>query len=407
MVTIPFGLSVHHFISSVGADAGFAALIAVALLVLLFFSQARETHTLRTRADEASLRIQELEAELADMADQVAALPAEISVRAASPRAAAAYGAAQPGTPVRAGGVPTTALPPSAPAGVGAPALAAATRLIPDPDYSVPAYGPATAAGNGNGSSRPVVAASAATVERPVQARAASAPPPVAAPARVGAGGGQGGRGPGAGPARPGGPGQGPAGPSKGRPPGGGQPRYAGPSRPSGAPLRPSPRRSRGRIVFGVLLGAAALAAVAVGVIVLTGGGKTASSASRSASSTTLASHRTRPGVAVRPSAVTVSVLNGTDMQGLAGRVAQRLSGVGYREGSKPTNASDQTQATTVVAYMTPTDRPDALAVANTLKLSKASVQQIDPNTKAIACPPSQACTSMVVVIVGKDLAAQ
>ena len=50
MVTIPFGLSVHHFISSVGADAGFAALIAVALLVLLFFSQARETHTLRTRA---------------------------------------------------------------------------------------------------------------------------------------------------------------------------------------------------------------------------------------------------------------------------------------------------------------------------------------------------------------------
>ena len=156
-----------------------------------------------------------------------------------------------------------------------------------------------------------------------------------------------------------------------------------------------------------MLLGAAALAAVAVGVIVLTGGGKTASSASRSASSTTLASHRTRPGVVVRPSTVTVSVLNGTDMQGLAGRVAQRLSGVGYREGSKPTNASDQTQATTVVAYMTPTDRPDALAVANTLKLSKASVQQIDPNTKAIACPPSQACTSMVVVIVGKDLAAQ
>src|SRR6516225_9454668 len=121
MVTIPFGLSVHHFISSVGADAGFAALIAVALLVLLFFSQARETHTLRTRADEASLRIQELEAELANMADQVAALPAEISVRAASPRAAAAYGAVQPGVPVAAGAQTATSLPPSAPAGVGAP----------------------------------------------------------------------------------------------------------------------------------------------------------------------------------------------------------------------------------------------------------------------------------------------
>ena len=52
MVTIPFALSVHHFISSVGADAGFAAFIAVALLVLLYFSQARETATLRRRADE-------------------------------------------------------------------------------------------------------------------------------------------------------------------------------------------------------------------------------------------------------------------------------------------------------------------------------------------------------------------
>src|SRR6516165_6701762 len=112
MVTIPFGLSVHHFISSVGADAGFAALIAVALLVLLFFSQARETATLRHRADEAGLRLQELEAQLADMADQVAALPAEISVRAASPRAAAAYGAGQPGAPVAAGGPAGTALPP-------------------------------------------------------------------------------------------------------------------------------------------------------------------------------------------------------------------------------------------------------------------------------------------------------
>jgi hypothetical protein len=86
MVTIPFALSVHHFISSVGADAGFAAFIAVALLVLLYFSQARETATLRRRADEAGQRVQELETELAALADHVAALPAEISVRAAGPR---------------------------------------------------------------------------------------------------------------------------------------------------------------------------------------------------------------------------------------------------------------------------------------------------------------------------------
>ena len=61
MQTIPFALSVHHFISSVGADAGFAAIIAVALLVLLYFAQARETSTLRRRADEAGQRVEELE----------------------------------------------------------------------------------------------------------------------------------------------------------------------------------------------------------------------------------------------------------------------------------------------------------------------------------------------------------
>ena len=174
--------------------------------------------------------------------------------------------------------------------------------------------------------------------------------------------------------------------------------------------MRAPAHRSRGRVVFGVLLGAVAVAAVVVGVVALTGGGssKSHSSASRSASSATPASHpaSTTGLAAVQPSTVTVSVLNGTDMQGLAGHVAQQLAGVGYRKGSV-TNASDQTQASTVVAYMTSADRRDALAVAHTLKLSQASAQPIDPNTKAIVCPPSQACPSMVVVIVGKDLAGQ
>src|SRR6516165_9425576 len=95
MDSLPFGLSVHHFVSSVGADAGFAALVAVAILVLLYFAQARETATLRKRAEESDLRVQELEAQVGDLSDQVAALPAEISVRAASPRVAANYRGAQ------------------------------------------------------------------------------------------------------------------------------------------------------------------------------------------------------------------------------------------------------------------------------------------------------------------------
>jgi hypothetical protein len=393
MAQLPFALSVHHIISSVGADVGFASLIGLALLVLLFFSQARETATLRSRADEAGQRIQELESEVADLAEQLAAVPAEISVRAATPRSAAAVGAAQPGAPVAVGAGADGGLPPAAPAGVGAPALAAATRLIPDPVRPLPEYEPVTSAGNGNGTSaRPVVAASAATMQRPVQAPPSGAARPAGPPPRVNIGGG--GR-----PSRGLGAGQ-------GRPPGAGQPRPGAP-RP-GAPLRQPPRRSWGRLVLGGVIAVAALAAIAVGIIVLTGGGKhSPGSASRSSASATLASHRSATATSVQPATVTVSVLNGTDMQGLAGKVADRLRADGYQKGSNPTNAADQTHTSTIVAYMAPAYRRDAIAVANSLKLSSGAVQLVDPTSKATVCPPAQACTTRVVVTVGQDLAHQ
>jgi hypothetical protein len=50
MGALPVAVSVHGFVSSVGADAGFAAIIGLAILVLLFFAQARETASLRERA---------------------------------------------------------------------------------------------------------------------------------------------------------------------------------------------------------------------------------------------------------------------------------------------------------------------------------------------------------------------
>ena len=156
-----------------------------------------------------------------------------------------------------------------------------------------------------------------------------------------------------------------------------GGPQYAGPSRPSGAPLRPPPRRSRGRLVLGGLVGLLAVAAVVVGVVVLTGG-KHASSASRSSAGASLASHRTSSLSAVQPSTVTVSVLNGTDQVGPGRRGGQPAQGQRLPEGSHVANASDQTQATTVVAYMEPAFRRDALAVATSLKLHQSSVQLID-----------------------------
>lgn len=400
MVTIPFALSVHHFISSVGADAGFAAFIAVALLVLLYFSQARETATLRRRADEAGQRVQELETELAALADHVAALPAEISVRAAGPRATPAYaggvGAAPAG--VSAGGLN---LPPAAPAGVGAPALAAATRLIPGPiaepqptpvglvngpvEDATQVDGSPVAVGGSNGSSHRPVAAPAATMPRPVQARTG-------------------------GPSRAGGPPRG----AQGRYPGGqGRPR-ASQGRPAEPPrtimaVRPGqPRSGVGRafVILAALLG---VGAVVAGVLVIkninSSSSKTNSaSASSAAARTTAASRRNAPAAAVNPRTVTVAVLNGTNTNGLAGKVSGRLDTAGYQKGYVGNFTPNQTQSSTLVQYM-PGDKRDASAVATSLKLPPKSVEPLDSGTQQIACPPSQGpCKSAVVVTVGSDL---
>jgi hypothetical protein len=157
-------------------------------------------------------------------------------------------------------------------------------------------------------------------------------------------------------------------------------------------------------MVLGAVIAVAALAAIAVGVIVLTGSSKSNSSASRSSSSATLASHRTSAVAPVQPATVTVSVLNGTDMSGLAGKVADQLTADGYQKGIKPTNAADQTHTSTIVAYMTSADRRDAVAVARSLKLASSAVQPVDATTKATVCPPAQPCTTRVVVTVGQDL---
>ena len=396
MVTIPFALSVHHFISSVGADAGFAAFIAVALLVLLFFSQARETANLRRRADEAGQRVQELEGQLYALSEQVASLPAEISVvRAAGARVPVAPGGVPAPAGVRA---PASVSPPAAPAGVGAPALAAATRLIPDPVRSFgepqPAVvglvdepssdqatevhpSPVTVSG-GNGSSHHAVPP-AAIMQRPVQAR--------------------------------------PGGPSR---PGGGSPRAAqgrpapAPGRLGGSPrspmaVRPGARRTGTGRVFMVLAVLLLVGAVVAGVIVIGninhGSSKSKSSAADAAARRALENRRSNPLATVQPSTVTVAVLNGTDTSGLAGAVSNKLNSAGYQKGYVGNFTANQTQTSTSVLYMRGYKR-DATAVASALKLSPAAVQPIDQSTQQIVCPPSSGpCKSTVVVTVGSNLA--
>jgi len=387
---------VHHFISSVGADAGFAAFIAVALLVLLFFSQARETANLRRRADEAGQRVHELEGQLYALSEQVAALPAEISVvRAPGTRAAPAYGGVPAPAPVGVGATDST-LPPAAPAGVGAPALAAATRLIPDPvrplgehqsatvglvdgpaEESTVVHAPVTVSGGNGSSHRPVPAPAAATMQRPAQAR-------------------------------PGGPrGGGPPRGAQGRPVGG-QGRPGGPPR-SMMAVRPGERTTglgRVFVVLAVLLG---IGAVVAGVIVIGdinhGSSQSKSSAEAAAARRAAAAQRTTQLPPVQPSTVTVAVLNGTSTNGLALDVSNKLAAAGYQKGNVGNFTANQTQTSTSVLYMRGYKR-DATAVATALKLRPAAVQPIDQSTQQIACPPSSGpCKSGVVVTVGSDLA--
>jgi hypothetical protein len=108
-----------------------------------------------------------------------------------------------------------------------------------------------------------------------------------------------------------------------------------------------------------------------------------------------------------KPSSVTVAVLNGTAVNQLAHRIADRLAARGYKEGTIAT-AANQTEATTVVAYRSgSTDRKDAARVAGALGLRGSAVRPVDQSTLQVACPALSTCTANVVVTVGSDLAAR
>jgi hypothetical protein len=411
MGSLDFAVSIHSLVTSVGNYAGLAAIVGLAILILLYFAQARESATLRDRADEAEQRVGELEARLGQLArGQAAPAPQTATPQTAGPAAAPAArprpatGAPGPTkAPVPAGA--TAASFPWAPAGVGAPALTAATTLIPvwQPAAGSPPSPAGPAAPNGQpaevteirtdepvrepavvGASAAAAATAANGVSRarvatPVGAPAAGSPRP---PAR-----------PGGSPPRPVGPGV--------RPTNG--PARAGTGAPRFLPPQPEPpRRSRTGRVIAVVIGIAALVAAIAVVLVVTKavGGKTSSNTPRNAAGS---SNGQAHAVVFNPRSITVAVLNGTGTPGLAGRTSKRLIADGYKPGTVAT-ASDQTQPTTTVAYL-PGYRPDALHVASVLKLPATSVHQVSSSAQAVACPPPSACSANVIVTVGADLA--
>jgi preprotein translocase subunit SecG len=414
MASIAYALSIQHFINSVGAKAGFASIIGLALLVLLFFTQSRETANLRRRADEAEQQLYQLQLHIDHLSRQRAqhaASPAPAQTTgapvAAPPAAALARAGATraiPGEHVAAGAVATI---PAAPAGVGAPPLSSATRLIPlaepgeisirslrpstngadshlsdatvatPPPMPPPGPAPSTTAGGANGTARPPV------VPMPSLGAAAQATPPprVALPRQQ---------------QRP------PARPPVSPPP----------SRRSGA-------RSSGRRispVFFVLAGILVAAVVAVVLVFVNGSsGNGASSSSSSASagasaSSTTGASKTKGAkqrtstVTVTPSSVTVAVLNSTSTPHLAANVMGKLTDAGYKGGTTQ-NAAETGLASTIVGYTSPGARDDALAVAKSLNLSQSAVRAVSQGDRLKICgSATTACSTQVIVSLGADL---
>jgi hypothetical protein len=409
MASIAYALSIQHFITSVGAKAGFASIIGLALLVLLFFTQSRETANLRRRADEAEQQLYQLQLHVDHLSRQrtqhAPATQQTTGAPVAAPPAAARLarpGATRmiPGEQVAEGGGVATLIP-AAPAGVGAPALSSATRLIPltEPDeISIRALRPST---NGDGENHVSDATVATPPPGPPPSTAAAggngvahAPVPVPMPAV-------------AEPAPP--------------------PRVALPRQqqrpPARPPAGPPPARRGGRqpgrrispVVF-VLAAILVAAVIAVVLVFVTGSSnKTASSSSSSSSAASASStsaakkgkgakdHKAGA-VTVTPSAVTVAVLNGTTTDNLAADVLGKLTAVGYKSGLKQ-NAAESGVTSTIVGYTASSYRADALAVAKSLNLGPASVQSVSQGDRSKVCGATAACTTQVVVTAGTDLA--
>jgi hypothetical protein len=177
--TLPLALSLTSSFTKIGAIAGFAALLGIALLSLLAFTQGREMRRLREWAGRAPERAAEME-------QRVSAEAAARLQRAGAPVAAAAAGArvvpggasaAPPGTQV----VPRKTPLVSAPVSTAVNATVAAGKIGAPPDAaSAAAAGPAAVdpVTIGPAAADPVVADPA--VAGAAQVAAAAAPADVA-----------------------------------------------------------------------------------------------------------------------------------------------------------------------------------------------------------------------------------
>src|SRR4051812_39842762 len=394
---------IPHVVEQAGSIAGFAAVVGLAILSALYFSQARDLRRLREWAGRAPERAAEGQPApvvpgrvVAVPQQQHPAPPAAAPAAAATtttgdaakpeqPAAAATNGDAAPSVAAADGDKGSTGdgdeakdgEAPAAKPGMPAPASAAAaagagTKSVGAPGAAV-AAGSAAAATTPGSSGAGTPAPAQPGSQGPTQTR-----PPGATPS----------------PGQPGAPGSGqPNGPAAAAGASGGT---ASPQRPPGSVLPPRtgtlppvrrlpssnvgpaqtgitgqepPKKKRNPIyvvlaVAGVLvLGAAA----AVGVPALVNGSKDDNSKASTSSKTTKTASTKTAAAAVAPNKITVAVLNGTSIPGLAAQVGDRVDAEGFTLGTVSNASPTSAQHANSVALYSPGHQRDASRVAKKL----------------------------------------
>jgi LytR cell envelope-related transcriptional attenuator len=438
---LPLALHIPHVVEQAGSIAGFAAIIGLAVLSALYFSQARDLRRLREWAGRAPERAAEGQPAgpvpgrvVAVPQQQRPAQPGAAPVPATPTAAAAPANGEATKTEQADGSKPDEAVATNgdaAPKVTAGGAEAAKDEEGKDDEAAAAKPGmpaPASAAAAAAGAGAKSVSGPAAPATTPGDGAAASTPGTpastpggAAAPAAGGAAAGAAAAA-GSGAAAPPKP-AGPQAPEAGTPSG---PRPAAqPQRPPGSVLPPrtgtlppvrrlpssnvspaqtgvlgsaEPPKKKRNPVYIVLAVAGVLvlgAAAAIGVPALVNGTKDDNSSGSDAAKKTDSTTTKKKAVAAAPDKITVAVLNGTGIPGLAAQVGDRVDAEGFTLGTVSNASQADGQRANSVAMYASGHKADAEQVAK--KLNIGNVSRIDSNSQAIAGDAS------VVVIVGSD----
>lgn len=346
-------------LEQIGSYAGLAAILGLAVLAALYFSQARDLRRLREEAEERSAAPAPAPT-VRPVARPTPQKPEPAAVKGAGPAQRPASRPASSPAPAKPGG--------AAPA----PAAAASAGAAPAaPTAAASAAPPAAGKESPDGRKEGAVAAQAKPSAPPVKPPPPPAPQPAARrPTPIGA-----------------------------PPPPPGQPRTLRAS--TGTPGRPpwyrriAPRYLALMIVGVLILGLG----VAYGVVALVGEEPPATTTATEATDRDArdrgGSGGSGGGAPVDPSDVVVSILNGTNVPGLAAEIGDTIEAAGFQRGNV-TNASNQESAESVVLYVGG-DSDAAREVGRELDISQ--IQPIDSENQSLAGDAT------VVVIVGADQA--